>query len=230
MTTRPSAILLFARSAHLDARYKGLSGGEAFIDELTAQTKLKARRTGLPVFHFDERSQVGSTFGERLGNAIQAVYDHGIEHLVIIGNDSPDLRPEVLKGTLGLIEEGKTVFGPTTDGGTYLIGISREYFDLETFKSLPWQENNLLEALLHWNLSLGGRSEVLAPLMDLDDAEACRNWHMPSRFLSSRLYQLLLSFQSAKPLLNTLWRNPDFDIHRCIPFNKGSPLSCIFPF
>ncbi len=223
MTTRTSAIILFARSAHLDAREKGLSGGERFIAELTAQTKLKARRTGLQVFHIDEKSQVGNTFGERLGNAMKSVYDQGIEHLLVIGNDSPDLRTEELKRAAGLLEEGKTVFGPTSDGGTYLIGINREHFDCETFMRLPWQENLLLDALLIWILRIGGRPEVLTSLMDLDDAEDCQDWLAPSRYIFSRLYRLFLSFLSAKPILRTAWIHPDFQIYCSVPFNKGSP-------
>lgn len=223
LSTRTSAILLFARSARLDARDKGLSGGERFIEELTAQTKLKAARTGLPVFHIDEKSQVGTSFGERLGNAMKSVYEQGIEYLLVLGNDSPDLRTETLKGAVALLKDGKTVFGPTPDGGTYLIGLSREYFDYQSFIRLPWQEKNLFDALLNWNISFGGRCKVLSHLLDLDAPEDCRNWLTPSRFISSGLYQLLLSFLSAKSILHRVWDHPVFDVQVSIPFNKGSP-------
>lgn len=223
MSTRTSAILLFARSAHLDARDKGLSGGERFIAELTTQTKLKARRTGLPVFHIDEKSQVGTTFGERLGNAMKSVYDQGVEHLLVIGNDSPDLQTETLLEAAAQLEAGKTVFGPTPDGGTYLIGISWERFDYETFIRLPWQGKNLFEALFRWNNSVGGSCEVLTSLLDLDDSEDCKDWLTPSLFISSRLYQLVLSFLSVRPILQQVWDDSVFDLHFSTPFNKGSP-------
>lgn len=223
MTTQSSAILLFARSAHLDARAKGLSGGERFIAELTTQTKLKARRTGLPVFHIDEKSQVGTTFGERLGNAMKSVYDQGVEHLLVIGNDSPDLQTETLIEAAALLKKGKTVFGPTPDGGTYLIGINREYFDCDTFILLPWQDKNLFEALFRWNIAVGGSCEVLTSLLDLDDSEDCQDWLTPSLFISSRLYQLVLSFLSVRPILQTVWDDSVFDLHFSTPFNKGSP-------
>lgn len=223
MSTRSSAILLFARSAHLDAKDKGLSGGEHFIEELTVQTKFKARRTGLPVFHIDEKSQVGNSFGERLGSAMRAVYAQGINHLLVIGNDSPDLSTETLKTAVALLQGGKTVFGPTPDGGTYLIGINLECFDYESFTRLPWREKDLFEALLQWNISLGGCCKVLSPLLDLDTPEDCRNWSAPSRFISSRIYKLLLSFLSAKSILHRVCDHPVFDVHASITFNKGSP-------
>lgn len=223
MSTQTSAILLFARSAHLDAKDKGLAGGEHFIEELTGQTKLKARRTGLPVFHFDEKSQVGTSFGERLGNAMKAVYAQGINHLVVVGNDSPDLSTETLKTAVALLQAGKTVFGPTPDGGTYLIGVNRERFDYESFIGLPWQKKTLLEALLRWNISVGGRCKVLSTLLDLDAPEDFRNWSTPSRFISSRIQQLLLSFLSAKSIVHRVWEHPVFDVQLSIPFNKGSP-------
>jgi glycosyltransferase A (GT-A) superfamily protein (DUF2064 family) len=223
LSTRSSAILLFARSAHLDAKDKGLSGGERFIEALTAQTKLKAGRTGLPVFHMDEKSQVGTSFGERLGNAMKSVYDQGINHLLVVGNDSPDLSTETLKTAVAQLQAGKTVFGPTPDGGTYLIGVNRERFDYESFICLPWQERNLFEALLRWNISVGGRCTVLSPLLDLDAPADCRNWFTPSRFISSRVYKLLLGFLSAKSILRGVWDRPVFDVQVSIPFNKGSP-------
>ena len=200
-----------------------MCGGERFIAELTTQTKLKARRAGLPVFHIDEKSQTGTSFGERLGNAMKSLYDQGIEHLLVIGNDSPDLRTETLKGTAALLEEGKTVFGPTADGGTYLIGINRQHFDFESFILLPWQEKNLFKALLYWTLSVGGRCEVLPSLLDLDASEDCQNWRSPSRFFASRMYLLLLSFLSVRPILQRMWDHPVLDIHFSTPFNKGSP-------
>jgi hypothetical protein len=223
LSTRSSAILLFARSAHLDARDKGLPGGERFIEELTVQTKCKAWRTGVPVFHIDEKSQVGTSFGERLGNAMKAAYDQGISHLLVVGNDSPDLSAEKLQTALALLETGKTVFGPTPDGGTYLIGISRKQFDYKTFILLPWQEKTLFEALLRWTNSLGGCCKVLAPLLDLDAPEDCKNWYTPTRFISSRIYQLLLSFLSAKSILHRVCDYPAFEVQVAIPFNKGSP-------
>jgi glycosyltransferase A (GT-A) superfamily protein (DUF2064 family) len=223
LSTRSSAILLFARSAHLDAKDKGLSGGEHFIEELTAQTKLKARRTGLPVFHIDEKSQVGNSFGERLGSAMRAVYAKGINHLLVIGNDSPDLSTETLKTAVALLQGGKTVLGPTPDGGTYLIGINRERFDYGSFIGLPWQEKNLFEALFQWNISLGGCCKVLSPLLDLDAPEDCRHWFTASRFISSRIYKLLLSFLSVKPIWHQVCDHTVFDVQASITFNKGSP-------
>lgn len=218
-----TAILIFARSAHLDASQKGLAGSERFLSELTAQAILKARRTGYPCFHSDESSQVGDTFGERLGNAMKALYDKGVDHLIVIGNDSPDLQTKTLLEAAGQLSQGRTVLGPSADGGTYLIGLSRLHFDLGAFVRLPWQKNTLFKAFFDWDVSRGGCPSVLESKLDLDNLRDCVNWDSDSQFTLSRLLRLLRSFACS----NALWgRVEDLPISRvplAIPFNKGSP-------
>jgi glycosyltransferase A (GT-A) superfamily protein (DUF2064 family) len=223
LTTPTTAILVFARGARLDARDKGLAGSERFLSQLTSQTLQTARRTGFPCFHFDENSQTGDTFGRRLGNAMQAVFDQGVTHLLVIGNDSPELRSGDLVKAADFVKAGKTVFGPSADGGTYMIGISRESFDLNTFIDLPWQLNHLLGELIRWNSSRGGSCELLKPLLDLDTRADCRNWFAPSRFLASGLHQWVLTFLSLKKIVIRTLDIGVLTLPCATPFNKGSP-------
>lgn len=223
MSQQTTAILIFARSAYLDAKDKGLHGGERFLEELTSQAILTARRTGLPYFHFDENAQEGVSFGERLGNAMQNIYDRGIEHLVVIGNDSPDLRTKALLKAADKLSEGKSVFGPSGDGGTYLIGISRSKFDLDTFVRLPWQQNDLLEKLILWSLSSGTTHLLLKSKLDLDTLTDCRSWFAASRFISAPIRRLLLSFMALSTLIRSISHDRVFTNSCAVPFNKGSP-------
>jgi glycosyltransferase A (GT-A) superfamily protein (DUF2064 family) len=216
--------LIFARSAHLDARSKGLSGSEHFLDELTLQAIQKARRTGFPCFHFDENSQVGDTFGQRLGNAMNTLYAKGVEHLIVIGNDSPNLQTQTLLKAISKLREGHAVLGPSADGGTYLIGLSRPQFDLDSFIRLPWQTSSLLQGMVRWNASRGGHTVLLQRHIDLDSLKDCLSWQPASRYVSSRLGRLLLGF-AASPGIGPAGNELLFSrIPSAIPFNKGSPL------
>ncbi len=224
MPTASTAILIFARSAHLDARAKGLPGSERFLVELTAHTIEKARRTGYPCYHFDERRQVGDTFGQRLGNAMRALYEKGVEHLIVIGNDSPNLKTRTLAQAVERLREGQCVLGPSADGGTYLIGLSREQFDFGTFIRLPWCESSLLRELVKWSASRGGCPVLLPSLMDLDCLRDCLRWQPSSSFMSGRLGRLLLGFACSPGVPLHPGNSLFAALPAAVPFNKGSPL------
>lgn len=197
---------------------------------MTSQALLIARRTGFPCFHLDDKAQVGDTFGERLGNAMKFIYDQGAENLIVIGNDSPDLQTKTLFLAADKLAEGKTVFGPSADGGTYLIGMSRLRFNLKTFVSLPWQQKDLLQELIQWNISLGGSPVFLKSKLDLDNLADCRSWLGRSKFMSSRIQQLLLSFVSLAAIVRRAMDVHVFRIRYAVPFNKGSPSLNTFYF
>ena len=118
MKPSSKAILVFAQSASRDALDKKLPGGECIFDHLTRQTIHKAKRTGLPVFHFDEEMQEGTSFGERLSGAMKSLFDKGFESLVVIGNDSPDLSTSVLRKAVSAFDRKKAVLGPSDDGAS----------------------------------------------------------------------------------------------------------------
>ncbi|MDX1333133.1 MAG: DUF2064 domain-containing protein, partial [Robiginitalea sp.] len=139
MNPSSKAILVFAQSASLDAAEKRLPGSERIFEHLTRQAIEKAKRTGFPVFHFNERMQEGTSFEERLTNAMKTLFDQGFEHLVVIGNDSPDLTTETLRDAVASLDQKKAVFGPSDDGGVYLIGLHRDHFEYNEFRDLPWR-------------------------------------------------------------------------------------------
>lgn len=68
--------------------------------------------------------QVGAALGDRLNAVMSAVLDQGFDHVFALGSDSPDLPPAHLDAAFAALEPAETdlVFGPSDDGGYYLIG------------------------------------------------------------------------------------------------------------
>ncbi|CAN0575163.1 unnamed protein product, partial [Ectocarpus sp. 12 AP-2014] len=66
--------------------------GERVFETLTKETLRKVKRTKQPYFHISEKEQTGNSFGERFTNAIQTVFDKGYEHIITVGNDTPQLK------------------------------------------------------------------------------------------------------------------------------------------
>lgn len=223
------AILVFAQSASRDALYKKLKGGECIFDHLTRQTIQKARRTGFPVFHFDEGLQEGTSFGERLSGAMKLLFDKGFESLVVIGNDSPDLSPSVLREAFFALDHNGAVLGPSDDGGVYLIGLHRDHFEYDEFLDLPWRQKCLFKQMIFWIQSKGlEKVSVLKCKMDLDTTGDFRNWYGKTGFIRGKLNRLIAGLLHMDPGagFQKSLRFP-LDFYPFVRFNKGSPaLSC----
>jgi glycosyltransferase A (GT-A) superfamily protein (DUF2064 family) len=66
-----------------------------------------------------------------------------------------------------LQEDCDVVFGPTEDGGYYLIGLNAPQPEL--FQDIPWSSRNTLDASVQKAASLGLRVKLLEMLYDIDE-------------------------------------------------------------
>jgi hypothetical protein len=103
--------------------------------------------------------QAPGTFGERLAGAMSRVGDHD-RPLLVASCDVPGLRVEHAEAALEDLEDGCDVsFGPSSDGGCYLLGLARPDPDLIARSVGAWRRGELmaraLEALAANELSVG---------------------------------------------------------------------------
>ena len=72
-------------------------------------------------------AQRGNNLGDRIRHAFEDTFRLGTTSVVVIGSDLPDLPPRLLAEAFAALEADGTlvVIGPATDGGYYLIGMSR---------------------------------------------------------------------------------------------------------
>ena len=71
----------------------------------------------------------------------------------------------------GLLHGGKTVLGPSIDGGDYLIGLSRKAFNDLNFLDFEWQTCLLHEQFKKACDDLSFEVSLLDPLQDIDTQE-----------------------------------------------------------
>ncbi|WP_276168591.1 TIGR04282 family arsenosugar biosynthesis glycosyltransferase [Zobellia alginiliquefaciens] len=175
---KDTAILVFSLSAQLEAERKSLFGkrnknaSKGFFDILIKRTHTIASAAHADVVVFDESQQRGKTFGDRYANAFQELFDLGYRKVLSIGNDTPDLTSEVLEQAVDRIQHNDMVVGPSTDGGIYLLGMRREFFNINEFKALPWLQSTLFHTLVNGVFWKKAKTYYFDELSDIDTAHA----------------------------------------------------------
>lgn len=152
MNQSATCILLFARTSHRESTCKRFAASAKANRQIAAQLLRHTHRTvcrsGLPYVVVTEKQQVGPTFGARISHAVSTVFARGYEHILILGSDCPQLQAKTLTAAAAQLARGRAVSGPATDGGAYLIGLSREQFCPEQFEQLAWETEHLHSELL----------------------------------------------------------------------------------
>ncbi len=219
-----TAVLVFANSSKEELNHKPIPKGELLFDRLTHETLKKVQKSGLPYFHVSEKEQVGNSFGERFSNAIQSIFEQGFENIITIGNDTPQLETRHLIETETALKAGKTVLGPSLDGGFYLMGIHKSKFDVETFKRLPWQRFSLLNRISVLLDQTEALLYTLPTLGDLDDLKDVKRLIAFRKSISSTLLQLLAFLIRLEEQIIVALRDRFSAIYLHQVFNKGSPI------
>ena len=89
--------------------------------------------------------QIGSDLGQRMKNAFRRTFSEGFNKVVVIGSDSPDLPAEYLELAFGALDTNNVVIGPSSDGGYYLIGFTKDKFLPEVFNRIRWSTEKVFE-------------------------------------------------------------------------------------
>lgn len=120
------------------------------------------------------RLQGEGDLGQRMAGAFADSFREGSPATVIIGSDCPSLTPEILSAAFESLKAGPVVFGPATDGGYYLIGLTRLVPEL--FQGIAWGTETVLAQSLEIPARNASKPGLLQPLDDLDRPEDLAAW------------------------------------------------------
>jgi len=222
-----TAIIYFSLSPWKEAQQKSFVSGKEFYKNfrIAALLRTHSRRqidqTGLPYFVFDEKNQEGVKFGEKLVSAFEHVYREGYEHAIVVGNDTPRLESSHISDAADQLE-GRTsdiVIGPATDGGTWLMGFSRDVFDSTLIQKLPWNTDQLLDTIVE-QFSENRSIFLLETFADLDNEKDLLDFIQvihPSDFL-----------QVLKKTILSILEVLQVELHSSLNFLKSTYLSYNF--
>ena len=145
-----TAIIVFARTAEAEAREKNLFLPNSKVNKKVLQALRKhtlgiVRQTKLPYYIFSEEEQIGESFAVKITNAFSQVFALGYTNVIGIGADVPSITSKDILAATRHLDDNRTVCGPTQCGGSYLLGINKEVFNVDTFLNLAWQTESLFE-------------------------------------------------------------------------------------
>jgi len=133
---------------------------------------------GSPFSGFEPLPQSGRDLGERMDAAFDTAFSRGATRAVLVGADCPALSRRLVAAAFReLASSAGAVYGPTDDGGFYLIALSSRAPSL--FRGVDWGTRSVLsevtlrcrEAMLPYSL-LPSRFDVDT----VDDVASLSRW------------------------------------------------------
>ena len=127
-----------------------------------------------------KKVQEGNTLGARMEHAIQWAFEEGYQKIMLIGSDIYDLSQEDLEMAFEALDRSNFVVGPASDGGYYLLGMTK--FREDIFRNKAWGTDTVLQDTLE---DLQGESVYLLPERnDVDVYEDIRGIDVFKKFLN----------------------------------------------
>ena len=119
---------------------------------------------------YDFYPQCEGGLGIRLERAVANAFERGARSVICIGGDCPGLNLTHLEQAIDALQDDyDVVFGPSEDGGYYLIGLRAPHVEL--FQDIPWSTKTTLEASLKKTSLLGLHVKSLEMLYDIDEID-----------------------------------------------------------
>ena len=146
-----TAILFLSRSLNdeYNAKGKGFSKRffKSFYQFLITGTLNTLNQSDLPVFQSYSNQQIGNSFGERLTHELKRIQAQGFASVIIVGNDSPELKLDDISIAEEELLKRKSVLGKNQRGGTYLIAFRFDQTDLNQIEDVDWHTGRVAEQL-----------------------------------------------------------------------------------
>ncbi|OED41384.1 hypothetical protein AB832_03350 [Flavobacteriaceae bacterium (ex Bugula neritina AB1)] len=222
-THKKTAILYFALSQAEESKQKPFFYHSTTQTALTNHFENLSRKSGLDVFHYSEKEQIGTSFGERFANAIESIYDKGYHSVITIGNDTPGLSLHHLHKAAQALEEDQFVLGPSIDGGFYLMGLKKEHFDKNQFIHFSWNTSKVCYEIRESIASFTKNYLQLNYLGDIDSILDVKRVFSTLGITKKKIFRLLQQFLNIISVLFSEEKRTLFSTTFRVNFNKGSP-------
>lgn len=115
--------------------------------------------------------QRGEDLGARMKNAFSDAFKLGIEKVILIGTDCPELDFNRIHEAFASLDTADLVLGPAEDGGYYLIGMKKQSDFL--FEGMTWSTSLVLSQTI---AKAENQGMIVARLPVLADIDTLEDW------------------------------------------------------
>ncbi len=145
-----------------------------------------------------------------IGDCLKQVFDHlfqlGYLQVIAFNSDGPSLPSEYIHKAIPLLDEHDVVFGPSEDGGYYLVGLNKLYPEL--FSDINWSTSQVLEQSLAQARETNLRVSLLPEWYDVDtEADLKRLWQDVRSYPPNQLKHTRRFFEQLPPELKSTLSN-----------------------
>ncbi len=102
-------------------------------------------------------------------NAMREIFSSGYNRAALIGSDIPELKHENIVHAFEILNENTFVFGPSHDGGYWLIGMNK--FIPDVFYIRTWGNSDVLSCTIKKIEELGKKYSFADVVNDIDTYE-----------------------------------------------------------
>jgi hypothetical protein len=153
-----------------------VAAGEGIARGVGVYTPVGAESAYIDILpaHFELVPQRGDAFGERLAIAAEDLLRVGYKSVCLIDSDSPTVPQRAYSDAAKFLAlpGDRVVFGPSDDGGYYLIGMKNVHRRL--FEEIDWSTERVAEQTLERAKEIGVKVELLPTWYDVDDRATLR--------------------------------------------------------
>jgi rSAM/selenodomain-associated transferase 1 len=122
---------------------------------------------------FELFPQKGRGLGSRMFNAFKDCFKY-YQKIILIGVDCPFVNKGLIQKAFASLSQHSIIFGPSKDGGYYLVGLSKLYPSI--FKNISWGSNKVLKQTLKQCKLLSIKPYLLKKLYDIDTVSDYKKW------------------------------------------------------
>lgn len=123
-------------------------------------------------FHYYPQSS--GDIGTKMEHAFSLILQNPASSAILIGSDIPGITAKIIEKGFRSLQNSDAVFGPSIDGGYYLIGMNqnvKENLNTLLFSEVPWSTASVLKKTTQRLDKYEYPYELLQSLRDIDRPE-----------------------------------------------------------
>jgi glycosyltransferase A (GT-A) superfamily protein (DUF2064 family) len=160
--------LYFTTQLESEKRFSSQKRKQKALQKILFEKTLSEIQQSRLAYVISDGKSYGQCFEKRIKGAISGIFQLGYQNLIIVGDDTPNLSATNLLEAEKNLETRTLTIGPSADGGSYLISLTRENFQQGALENLDWQGPYFQEQLLNNLEKLSVNYNLLQTFIDLD--------------------------------------------------------------